>query len=74
MELHVTPELGVKLTHSAARQGRNPDELAQEVLTRYFEEESRFVEAVNRGEEALDRGDYLTHEQMSQRLKRFLQP
>jgi predicted transcriptional regulator len=72
MELHVTPELEAKLTYSAAQQGRKPEELAQEVLTRYFEEERRFVEAVKRGEDALERGDYLTHEQVAERLQRFL--
>lgn len=74
MELHVTPELEAKLAYSAAQQGRKPEELAQEVLTRYFEEESRFVEAVKRGEDALERGDYLTHEQVAERLQRFLRP
>ena len=74
MEVHFTPELEAKLTHSAAQQGRNPDELVQDVLTRYFEEEARFVEAVKRGEEALLRDEYLTHEQVGQRLQRFLQP
>jgi len=73
MEVHVTGELEAKLTHSAARQGRNPDELVQDVLTRYFDEEIRFVEAVKRGEDALQRGEHLTHEQAGQRLQRFLQ-
>jgi predicted transcriptional regulator len=48
--------------------------LVQDVLTRYFEEEARFVEAVKRGEEALQQGEYLTHEQAGQQLQRFLQP
>jgi predicted transcriptional regulator len=74
MELHLSGELEAKLTHSAAEQGRSPDELAQDVLTRYFEEEARFVETVKRGEDALQRGEHLTHEQVGQRLQRFLQP
>jgi predicted transcriptional regulator len=74
MEVHVTGELEAKLTHSAARQGRNPDDLVQDVLTSYFEEESRFVEAVKRGEDVFGRGEYLTHEQVGQRLQRLLQP
>ena len=37
------------------------------------EDEARFAEAVKRGEEALQRGEYLTHEQVGQRLQRFLQ-
>jgi predicted transcriptional regulator len=74
MEVHFPPETEAKLTHSAAQQGRAPDELAQEIVTRYFEEEARFVEAVKRGEDSLQRGEYLTHEQVGQRLQRFLQP
>ena len=72
MEVHFTPELEAKLTQSAAQKGRNPDELVQDVLAQYFEEETRFAEAVKRGEYALQRGEYLTHEQVGQRLERFL--
>lgn len=74
MEVHFPPELEAKLTHSAARQGRNPDEFVQDVVSRYFEEEARFVDAVQRGEEALQRGEYLTHEQLGRRLERFSRP
>jgi len=74
MEVHFPPEFEAKLVHSAAQQGRNPDELLQDVVTRYFEEEARFVEGVKRGEEALQRGEYLTHEQVGRRLERFLRP
>jgi predicted transcriptional regulator len=74
MEVHFTPEQEAKLAQTAAEQGRNPDELVRQVLARYFDEESRFVDAVRRGEDALQRGDYLTHEQVGQRLERFLQP
>jgi len=73
MEVHVTGELEAKLTHSAARQGREPDELVQDVLAQYFEEEARFTEAVTRGEEALQRGECLTHEQVGERLQRFFE-
>ena len=74
MEVHFTPELEAKVTNSAAQQGRKPDEFVQEVVNQYFEEETRFVEAVKRGEAALRRGEFLTHEQVGQRLQRFLRP
>ena len=74
MELHVTGELEAKLTHSAAQRGSSLDEVVQDVLTRYFEEEARFVEAVTRGEDALERGQFLSHEKVGERLGRFLQP
>lgn len=73
MEVHFTPELEAKLTQSAAQKGRNPDELVQDVLAQYFEEETRYAEAVKRGEDALQRGEYLTHEQVGERLQHFLQ-
>ncbi len=72
MEVHFTPEKEAKLTQSAARKGSNPDELVRQVMSRYFDEESRFVDAVQRGEEAFERGEYLTQEQVCQRLERFL--
>jgi|SRR5579871_1715657 len=53
MEVHFTPELEAKLTDTAAQQGRNADELAQEVVAPYFDEEARFIEAVKRDEAAL---------------------
>ena len=72
MEVNFAPDIEKKLAQSAAQQGRNPDELVQEVVARYFDEERRFIEAVDRGEAALERGEYLTHEQVGQRLERFL--
>jgi predicted transcriptional regulator len=75
VDVHITePELEAKITQSAAQQGRHPDELVQEVLAQYFDEEARFVAAVKRGEASLRRGEYLTHEKVGERLKRFLQP
>ena len=47
------------------------DTLAQEAISRYLAEEARFIEAVKLGEEALERGEYLTHEQAGQRLDRL---
>ena len=72
MEVRFTPELEAKVAESAVQQGRNPEELVQEVVARYFEEESRFIEAVKRGELALERGECLTHDQVGRRLERFL--
>ena len=74
MEVLFTPELEAKLVRSAAEQGRNPDELVQQAVAKYFDEESRLIDAVKRGEKAIANGDYLTHEQVGQRLERFLRP
>jgi len=65
MEVHFSRELEATLTQSAARQSRNPDELVQDVVRLYFEDEARNVEAAEHGEEASEQGEYLTREQRS---------
>lgn len=74
MEVHFAPEIEKKLAKSAAEQGRDPSELVEEVVAQHFdqdfEEERRFTEAVGRGEAPLQRGEYLTHDQVG--LDRFL--
>ena len=74
MEVQFTPDLQAKLAQRASEKGLNPTEVVQDVVARYFEEEDRFIEAVKRGEAALERGEFLTHEQVGDRLRRFLQP
>jgi predicted transcriptional regulator len=69
MEVHLTTEQLSQLSEVAKAKGRDTDVLVQEVLSRYLEEEARFVEAVKRGEAELDRGEYLTHEQVGQRIE-----
>ena len=46
MEVHFAPDIQEKLVHSAAKQGRDADELVQEVLARYVADEARFFEVV----------------------------
>jgi predicted transcriptional regulator len=72
MEVEFPPDLEARLAQSAAQQGRSPDELVRHVMARYVDEESHFIEAVRRGEEALQRGESLTQEQVGQRLERYL--
>jgi predicted transcriptional regulator len=74
MEVQFTAEQEALLEQIAARQGRDPNELIQQVVARYFDKESRFVDAIRRGEKALERGEYLTHPEVGLRLGRFLQP
>ena len=74
MEVHFNPELQARLTQRATQQGLNHDEVVQDVVARYFAEEDHFVEAVKRSEAALERSEFPTHEQMGDRLRRFLQP
>ena len=76
MEVNFAPEIEEKLAKSAAEQGRNPSELVAEVVMQHFaqasDHERRFLDAETRGEAALERGEYLSHDQVGQSLERFL--
>lgn len=74
MEVPLTADQLSQLSEVAKSKGRTADVLAQEVLSRYLEEEARFVEAVKLGEAQLDRGEYITHEQVGQRIERLFKP
>ena len=73
MEVHLSPKQQHQLAELATHKGRDADALAQEAISRYREEAARFIQAVKLGEEALERGECLTHEQVGKRLERLLQ-
>jgi predicted transcriptional regulator len=59
------------LAQIAAQKGLNANELAQQVISRYLEDDTRFVEAVNLGLAAAQRGDFVDHEDVGKKLKGF---
>ena len=56
MEVHVTPELGKKLTDLAATTGRAPDELVEDALAGYLEELASLREMLDRRYDELKSG------------------
>ncbi len=72
MEVHLSPDQASKLAQLASERGRDADALAQEAISRYLEEDARFVQAVKLGESQLERGEYLTHEKVGARIERLL--
>jgi predicted transcriptional regulator len=74
MEVPLQPEKEAQLAQIAAQRGLKIDELAQEVLSRYLEDDKRFVEAVNLGLAAAERGEFVEHEEVGKKLKQILRP
>jgi predicted transcriptional regulator len=73
MEVRLQPDKEKQLAQIAAQRGLKADELAQ-VLSHYLEDDTRFIEAVNLGLAAADRGDFVEHEEVGKKLKQILQP
>jgi hypothetical protein len=74
MEVHFTPEQETQLAKVASTAGTAPEALVKRAALCLLEDDARFIEAALHGEAAVERGDYLMHEQMADRLRLFLQP
>lgn len=72
MHIHLTPEQSSQFSQLAAAEGRAVEELANEALSRYLSEEARFAEAVAAGKAQLARGEWLSHEDVGERLATWL--
>jgi predicted transcriptional regulator len=74
MEIRLQPEKEAQLAQIAAKRGLKTDELAQQVLSRYLEDDTRFIEAVNLGLAAADRGEFVDHEEVGAKTQQILRP
>jgi predicted transcriptional regulator len=74
MEVRLQPDKEARLAEIAAQRGLKTDELAQQVLSRYLEDDTRFIEAVNIGLAAADRGEFVEHEDVGANLQKILRP
>ncbi len=74
MEVHLQPEKEAQLAQIAEQRGLKTDELAQQVLTRYLEDDSHFIEAVNLGLAAADRGEFVEHSEVGAKIQQILRP
>ncbi len=72
MKVYFTAEQEAQLSEMAVAAGKDAEDIVRDAALCLLEE-MRFTEAVNRGEAALDRGEYLTHEQLGERIQRLIQ-
>jgi predicted transcriptional regulator len=62
MELRLKPDLQAKLTRIAAEQGRDTESLAVEAIERMVNYDEWFLQEVEKGLAAADRGEFVEHE------------
>lgn len=71
MDLRFTPEQEARLVDIASRTGRNADELVREAVSQLLTEDTRFLEAVEKGFASLERGEFVAHEEVGRRIERI---
>jgi predicted transcriptional regulator len=72
MEVKLTPELEAKLGSIAAKQGRDAQSLVAEAVERLVGYDEWFVREVEKGLAQIERGEFLTHEEVGARLEKLL--
>jgi predicted transcriptional regulator len=73
MEVQLSAEQISQLSRIAAQAGRGIDELAREAVDRYLAEEARFHAAVQDGQEAAAREDFVPASEVWANVERELQ-
>ncbi len=74
MEVHFTPEQEAQLAQIATKAGTAPERLVTNVVTRYLDEEARFLATVEKGIAAAERGEFIEEEEMDARLEAMFRP
>jgi predicted transcriptional regulator len=71
MEVHFTSELQEKLDRIAAENRRDVDNYVQQLVETYVDHDVWFREKVTASLERLDRGEFLTHQEVGVRLDKM---
>lgn len=74
MEIHFTAELQAKLDSAASGTHTDPADYVQQLVERYLDHDVWFRQKVAGSLEQLDRGEFLTHEEVGSRLKKLFHP
>jgi len=67
MEVHLSPELQEKVERAAAENKGGAEEYVKQLVEHYVDHDAWFRQQVARGLE-LDRGEFLTHEEVGARI------
>jgi len=72
MPLNLPPELESRLARVAAERGCDAEALAREAIERLLDYDAWFLQEVNKGLAAADRGDFIEHDDVRKLLdKRY---
>lgn len=71
MEVHLPPELQAKVDRAAAENNSGAEEYVKQLVEHYLDHDAWFRQQVKRGLDQLDRGEFLTHEEVGARIDKM---
>jgi len=72
MEISFAPELEAKLNRIASQSGKGPDEVVRELVASYLDHDEWFRQQVAKGLASLDRGKFVSHDDVHRQMERIL--
>ena len=74
VEINLSPELLAKLAHVAAENNSDAEEYVRQLVEHYIDHDAWFRQKVKAGLAELDRGEFVTHEDVRTRIDKLLHP
>jgi predicted transcriptional regulator len=71
MEVHFSPDVETRLRQVASANGKDAEQLVKEAVVRMLENQSRFIAGVQMGIEQADRGEFVEHKDVLNRIDRL---
>jgi predicted transcriptional regulator len=71
MEVHFSPDIETRLQQVAFANGKDAEQLVKDTVTRMLENQARFVAGVQRGMEQADRGEFVEHQEVRNRIDKL---
>jgi len=68
MEVHFSPDVETRLQQVASANGEDAEQLVKDTVARMLENQARFVAGVKRGIEQADRGEFVEHNDVLNRI------
>ena len=72
MEISFAPEFEARLNRIASQTGKGPDEVVRELVANYLDHDEWFRQEVAKGLASLDRGKFVSHEEVRRQMERKL--
>jgi predicted transcriptional regulator len=71
MEVHFSPDVETRLRQVASANGKGAEQLVKDTVARMLDNQARFVAGVQRGIPQADRGEFVEHKDVLNRIDRL---
>ena len=71
MEVHFSPDVETRLQQVAIANGKDVEQLVKDTVARMLENQARFIAGVQRGMDQADRGEFVEHQEVRDRIDRL---